>query len=232
MLQATWKAGLLFGLVLIVSLDLSAQARETNLGTQPKEDAAGKDIERLLAAHKLIEIGYRENHPQSLILAAEMLAAIKINPTTDKVKIGKDLKATGKASAAFTPDKLLADALQMDVPKEQKQVVEAMAKWVKASLAKPRDLENPIYFVDEVPAGQTAEWVRKPKAKTITCIMVKGEGAVNVEVSVFQEGQKIAWDSSPNATAFVRFHTATNQDVTIVVKNLGNQKSRFTIYTN
>jgi hypothetical protein len=231
MQRLQWKWLVPAAVVLSVTLALAAQAGGTPQGEKYTENA-GQNVERMLTAYKLMDIGYKEKNPQSLLMAADMLARIEIKPTTDKLKVGKDLKETLKAGDANLPEQLIEDALKMDVPKDERPVVEAMAKWVKAKLAQTRDLNYPVYAVVELAAGKEMEWVRKPQAKTVTRVLVKGEGAVAAEVSVFQEGKKIAWDYSTSPTAFVRFYALDDNDVTIVVKNLSSKKSRFMISTN
>jgi hypothetical protein len=198
----------------------------------PNPENAGQNVERLLAAYKLIDIGYADKNPQALILAADMLARLDGTPTRDKLKVGNSMVETGKAATADLPEQLLKDALDMDVPKDERPAIAALVKSVKAKLG-TRDLDQPVYAVVELPAGAKAEWVRKPRAKSITRVLVKGDGAVGVEVSAFQQGQELASDVAPaGGPAFVRFYTIEDRDVTIVVKNVSSKKSRFTISTN
>jgi hypothetical protein len=186
-------------------------------------------VEKVALAKQLIDFGYANKDPYSLLTASKILKGF----TTGTIKIEKDPKGKGNSlvldQKGIDIKKLLDDARRFA---GQNPAFETLVAEVEKSGSKGAT-DGPKYGEGVIAGNTTTQCIVNFRGLEPAVIVVVGDGNADLDLFVYDaDGKLIVSDETVGSEAKVAFIPTATANFRISLKNCGTRESRFAMATN
>lgn len=207
---------LLLGASLLIGMSAFAQ---DNLQVSKE---ISKDGYQLTLAGQLVNYGYENQDPLSLIQAVKIYQNLNAKEATDSQKpttIEEETTRSGLSKAEQpkrNEKQLLADAATF-----AKGDANILALIEQNKNVKRDPVGGPILRYFRIPARSTQEWSVTLRGGTTTIIEVSGDGDTDLDLYVYEGSRLVCSDTRAGDDCIVSVDAYSTCTVTVKVKNLG-----------
>lgn len=207
---------LLFGAFLLIGMSAFAQ---DNLQASKEITKEGR---QLTLAGQLVNYGYENQDPLSLIQAVRIYQDLNAKEATDNLK------------PTTTEDEATRSGLsKAEQPKrDEKQILKDAATFAKGDAnilsliensknVKRDPLGGPILRYFRIPSRSTQDWTVTLQGGTTTIFEVSGDGDTDLDLYIFENGRQVCSDTRYGDYCIVSVDAYSTCTVTVRIKNLG-----------